>query len=396
MKPSDFLRDSRFRDPGPAFIEDGTAHLRSHKDIWRAMMDTTGAEFTQDASYWLPPEQPWHITWSFVWAAGVRRADGSPGRHRVLRDLVEPWFRHRAVQTLTGEVGNLTGQLLRAIVDKGTGTVDLATELAYPLAMRTTCALVGLPATLEPWLADYIDQYQRTPGLDQVAPEPPEVRAYFWDVVKQREAAPKDDLIDVIIAAWRRDEITDDEVLGYLWGFFAAGKDTTGTHIANLFALLSEFDLLGEARSRLDDDEWIRTAGEEVLRFCPPFPVGPALTVSDVELGDGVTLPARTPVSLWFSAANRDPAVSGENADTFDVTRSTNRHLAFGSGLHRCFGAPLARMEANVAFRATLRALPGLEPDPDGEFQRYAGIVDGVNAAPFQFDQRAAESLVAD
>jgi cytochrome P450 len=203
-------------------------------------------------------------------------------------------------------------------------------------------------------------------------------------------------LIDVIVAARRAGMISDVESLAYLYGFFHAGTETTAPHIGNLLGLLGEFGLLDVARERCGDEGWLRRAGEEALRFCTPFPAGPLSTVRDVTLDDGQVIPSMTPVRVWFSAANRDPAVNAgkpdaADPDIFDVDRDPNRHLGFGVGMHHCLGAQLARLEATIAVRAVLERLPGLRLDEARPFQRYPGINDGISAAPFLFDQRAAQ-----
>lgn len=396
--PSSFPRHVRFRTPGPALHEDGVVHLRSYADVRRAMLDNSGAEFTQDATYWRPPGERAHLAWYFVWATGARQADGSPGRHEVLRGLVEPWFRLRAVDAMTPLVAGLADDLLAAIVRKGTGEVDLATEFAYPLALRTICRLTGVPTEREDWLRAHLDLAGRAPDVStQSQREPEELENYLRDIVAARTTAPGDAPVDLIIAAWRDATITELECLAYLYGFFHAGTETTAPHIANMLGLLSEFDVLDQARENLADTAWLRRAGEEVLRFCTPFPAGPLSTVVDVELADGFGIPANTPVRAWFSAANRDPAVNGgaRNAadpDTFDPRRDPNRHLAFGVGMHHCLGVQLARLETSIAVSAALAALPGLELDPVRPFVRHAGLNDFVASAPFRFDQRRAES----
>jgi cytochrome P450 len=401
MKPSDFPRDLRFRTPGPAFIEGGMAHLRSYVDVRRAALDDEETEFAVDGSYYLPQDDRVHVNWYFMWATGARRANGTPGRHDVLRGLVESWFRSRAVTTLNSVIERLALALVRGIIEKGTGELELASELAYNLPHRTICAMVGFPVERERWIRDQLAYFTGLSAFEQVHREPAELEDYLWEIVRNRQAHPRSELLDLLIAAWREQTITDLELLGYVWGFLAAGIDTTGTSIANAFCLLGEFGLLSEARSHLDDEEWLRRAIEEVLRFATPFPAAPRFTLAEVPLGDGQKLPAHTPVQLWYSAANRDQAVNGGNtaassSDDFDVTRSPNQHLAFGTGAHHCLGVHLARCETLVALRTVLRYLPGLEFDTTKPFERRQAFVDEVIRASFGFDQREAETLLPD
>jgi cytochrome P450 len=402
MKPSEFPRDPRFLTPGPAIVEDGIAHLRSYGDVRRANLDTTAEDFTLDTSYWAPQDQRIHLTWYFVWATGVKRADGSPGRHPELRQIAEPWFRKRAVTTMTPRIQQIADYLVRAIVERGTGEFDMAADFAYPLAYRTVCSLVGLPQEREHWMRDHLEAMAQAADVaDQLRREPPEVEDYLRQTIQARIKAPGDELLDLLIAAWQEDRISEVELFAYMWGFFQAGAGTTAPHIANLFALLDEFKLLDQARDHTRDESWLQGASEEALRYTTPFPAGPLLTVREVVLEDGQRLPAWTQIRTWFSAANRDPRVNGDNTtanptDVFDPTRSPNRHLGFGVGLRHCFGAPLARIESVIALRTLLDQLPDLGMDSSKPFERYAGVIDGVRSAPFRFDQARAERATAE
>lgn len=399
-KPSDFPRDPRFRVPGPTFIEDGVAHVRSYRDVRRVMVEASEAEISRDVSFWMNPDERVHATWSFVWGTARRRADGSPGRYDRLRGLIEPFFRKHALAALETAVRDHAAGLTRAIVEKGTGEVNLATELAYPLALRTNCSLVGFPAEHHDWLSEQLFTIIRAPRGGLGDREPQEVEAYIWELVRRREASPGETMLDLIIAAWRSGDITDIELLGHVWSLSQSAVEDAGTNTANAFALLAEFGHLEEASSKIDDESWLYWAGEEVLRFGAPFPARPVATTRDIVLDGGVHVPARTQVRLWLSAANRDPAINGDNANArdplvFDVTRSPNRHLAFGVGRRMCMAAPLARMQARVALRMVLRHLPGLELDTTRPFERHAGITDGVLQAHFRFDQGQASRLLA-
>ena len=216
-------------------------------------------------------------------------------------------------------------------------------------------------------------------------------------MVAGRIARPHDELLDVLVAAWTNGRITDRELLGYLYGFVAAGTDTTGTSFVNAFSLLDEFDLLDYARNILNDDDALRCLVEETLRYGTPFPTKPIFVLEECEFGE-LTIPAGSVVNIWFAAANRDKAVNGgkdqsDPAD-FDPHRSPNRHLGLGWAKHFCLGADLARLEIRILLQEGLRRLPELRMDRSKPFTRYAGIVDGVTAAPFTFNQNEAERIM--
>jgi len=395
-KPSDFPRDPRFRVPGAAFVEDGVAHVRSYRDVRAMMLDGADElEFSRDSSFWAPAGTRIHATWSFIWGTGNRRADGLPGRYPAWREILEPYFRNRATDLLAPAVQTHTRDLVRQIVDKGAGEVNMATELAYPLALRTNCSLLGIPAEHWGWLSDQLGEVIRAPRGGLGEREPEDVEAYLWDLITARAAHPGDGLLDVLIGARDARTLTDLELLGSVWSLTQSAVEDAGTNTTNTFALLGEYGLLDQARQRVDDDTWLHWAGEEVLRFGSPFPARPAVAVTDLTLEGGVRIAAGSPARLWISAANRDPEVNGGNDQAsdpsiFDVARAPNRHLSFGVGPRMCLAARLARMQAHIALRDVVRALPRLELDPSQPFERHAGITDGVLQAHFRFDQREA------
>jgi cytochrome P450 len=399
MKPSDFPRDIRFRTAGDAFIENGVAHLRNYADIKRVMLDEEAKEFTQDTSYWAPQNQRIHISWYFLWATGKRKADGSVGRHDLLRSIIEPYFRTKPVKEMALQIENDSKVLIRKIIEKGTGHFDLADEYAYLLSLRTICSMVGLPYEREKWMRAQLEIFTQTPDLEQVKREPQEVEDYFREVIHYRQKKPGNEAIDILIEAWQNEKITEIELMGYMWGLFQAGTDTTGTNIINALSLFGEFGLLDEARANIHNEEWLRRAGEEVLRFGTPFAAGPSLAIKDVTLDSGLHIPAMTMVRLWFSAANRDEYINGGNPNAtspeiFDIHRWPNQHMTFGLGMHYCVGSQLAKLETKIALQTLLHYLPNLQFDQTRPFVRFAGIVDGVKEAHFTFDQQKAEKLL--
>ncbi len=401
MKPSDFPRDIRFRTAGDAFIENGVAHLRNYADIKRVMSDDEGIEFTQDTSYWAPQDMRIHISWYFMWATGKHRADGSPGRHGLLRSIIEPYFRTKPVKELSYQIENDSKAFIRKIIEKGTGQFNMADEYAYPLALRTICSMVGLPFEREKWMKKQLEIFTQTPDLEQLQQEPQEVEDYFREVIHSRQQHPGNEAIDILIAAWKEEKISELELMGYMWGLFQAGTDTTGTNIINAFSLLGEYSLLEEAREHQNDENWFKKMGEEVLRFGTPFAAGPSLAIKDVTLDSGLHIPAMTMIRLWFSAANRDEHINGGNSNAsspeiFDIHRWPNQHVTFGLGMHYCMGSQLAKLETRIAFQTLLRYLPDLQFDLSKPFDRFAGIVDGVREAHFTFDQYKAEKMLGE
>ena len=209
-------------------------------------------------------------------------------------------------------------------------------------------------------------------------------------------SSPRDELLDVILAAWKADTIDDDELVGYLYGFLAAGTDTTGASLAMTFALLGEFDLFDYARSVRDDADGMANLVEEIVRFATAFPMKPLYVCKNQQFGE-LEIPAGSVLTVWFAAANRDEAINGGVKQTdptdFDPSRSPNKHFALGWAKHHCLGAGLARLETRILIEETLRRLPGLKIDEDKPFQRHPGLVDYVTEAHISFDQEEAEKI---
>jgi cytochrome P450 len=311
--------------------------------------------------------------------------------------VVEPWFRTRAIRTMEPVIREQTVQLLYEIVTKGTGELNLAMELAYPLSLRIICRLTGVDLAREAWLREKLDEYGKAKGYADL-PLQWDVQAYFWQMVATRLLHPQDELLDVLVEAWRDERITDHELLGYIYGLVVGGTDGTGTSFANAFALLAQFDLLDYARAILDDEEALRRLGEEILRFGTAFPTKPLFVLKDARFGE-LLVPAGSVLHIWFTSANRDEAVNGgvqqTDVNVFDPKRWPNRHVGLGWGKHFCLGGDLARLETRILLQEGLRRLPGLAMDEDKPFTRFAGIVDGVSEAYFRFDQDEAERIMA-
>jgi cytochrome P450 len=394
-KPSDFARDEKFRDPHtrPFRDEHGVYHVFSYADVMTVLMNRDCA-FSRDPSPWLPPG-PHHMALDFMWAVEPFTLEGEEGRHDALRKVVEPWFRTRAVRTMEPVIRELTAELLDEIVAEGTGEFNLARKLAYPLSMRVICRLTGIELEREQWLREKLDEFAQATSYEDL-PTQWDVQAYFWQMVAKRQAHPQDELLDLLIEAWRDGRIDDAELLGYIYGFVTAGSDTTGTSFVNAFALLAEFGLLDYTRSVLGDEEALRRIVEEVLRFGTPFPTKPLFVVKDVRFGE-LEVPAGSVLQVWFAAANRDQAVNGgkvqSDPSVFDPHRWPNRHVALGWAKHFCLGGDLSRLETRILLQEALRRLPGLELDREKPFVRFAGIVDGVTEAWFTFDRSEAERI---
>lgn len=393
-RPSDFVRDPKFHsaETPPFRDESGCYHFFSYSHVMEVLANRDQA---------LSRRPPWlvggHMTYGFMWTFEPFSVNGEEVRHDILRKTVEPWFRLRSVKTMTPVVKQITIDLINEVVSRGTGRVNAATDLSSRLSMRVICALTGIDVDQEGWMRERLNEFTSASYAD--LPPQFDLQAYFWKLVAKRLLRPGDELLDVIVTAWRQGEITDEELIGFIFGFIAAGTDTTGASLANALSYLAEFDYLDYTRRVLNDDEAVKTIVEEIIRFGTPFPQETQHVLKDTHVG-GVAIPAGSMVTIWFAAANRDEAVNGGEAQSdpnvFDPARSPNRHLGFGWGVHHCLGANLARLETATLLREALTRLPGLQMDPSMPFVRKPGIVDMVTDAHFTYDQDEAEKIMRD
>ena len=394
-RPTEFARDEKFRDPTtPPFTdEDGVHHIFSYQDVMRVLVNRESA-FSRDPAPWLPEDGPIHMAMDFMWMIEPFTLEGDTGRHDVLRKVVEPWFKNRAVGTMEPIIRELTIEMIDEVIAKGTGSANVVPDLSTRLSMRVICRLTGIDLEHEVWLREKLDEFNQSTWA--TIPEQLDVQVYFWQMLARRLTQPRDELLDVILAAWKDGTIDDKELVGYLYGFLAAGTDTTGASLAMTFALLGEFDLFDYARSVLDDDEAMTNLVEEIVRFATAFPMKPLYVCKDQQFGE-IDVPAGSVLTVWFAAANRDEAINGgvEQTDPadFDPRRSPNKHFALGWAKHHCLGAGLARLETRILIEEALRRLPELRIDKSKPFERHPGLVDYVTEAHIAFDQEQAEAM---
>src|SRR5581483_301079 len=209
-----------------------------------------------------------------------------------------------------------------------------------------------------------------------------DMTAYFKSAIREQERNPRDGLIHSLMTAEvDGNRLTEEEVIANTIVTMVGGQETTTNLIGNgLLTLLRNPAQLAQLR---DDPSIIEPAVEELLRYESPSQHTARLAPHDVMLG-GKLIRKRDAVMGVMAAANRDPAKFAD-PDRLDLTRENNRHLAFGWAAHFCFGAPLARMEGQIAFATLLRRLPGLQLEPAKlEWRENLGLR-GLKALPVSF-----------
>jgi cytochrome P450 len=292
-----------------------------------------------------------------------------PPDHTRLRGLVGRAFTPRMVEALRPRVAALVDELLEPLADGA--ELDVVAGLAEPLPILVIAELLGLPAAdradLKRWsddLAVMLDGSIALQHLGKAAQSAVEVLAYLREQLAERRRAPREDLISAMLAARDRDgSLDEDEILATTLLVMGAGHETTTNLIGNAtLALLRHPDQL----ARLHREPALGSlAVEEFLRFDSPVQATSRISRTPVAL-HGRTVPAGEEIALLLGAANRDPEAFAE-PDRCDVGRGDVRHLSFGSGIHFCLGANLARLEAELAIAGLLARAPGLAPAADDD-----------------------------
>jgi cytochrome P450 len=312
-----------------------------------------------------------------------------PPDHTRLRRLVSKAFTPRTIERLRPRVQVLVDELLDARA--GSGAMELIEDLAYPLPVQVISEMLGVPPEdherFKGWsrdLARGLDPDFILPQdvLDQRKAAIDAFSAYFLELIAERRRAPQDDLLSALVAAEDEgDRLTERELLSTCTLLLVAGHETTVNLIANgTLALLRHPDQLRRLR---DDPAIARSAVEELLRYDPPVQMTGRVALEDIEL-DGATLTKGAFALLLLASANRDPAAFPE-PDRLDLGRTDNHHLAFGFGTHFCLGAPLARLEGEIALTTLVRRCPDLALATDQPRYKENLILRGLEALPVTF-----------
>ncbi len=329
-----------------------------YDDVLRAIKETT---FTKDRQSLPAAKQPWMPAVFRPLAKNM--LDSDPPDHTRLRALVQKAFTPVMIEMLRKRVEDLTDHLIDRALRKN--QFDLITEFALPLPTTIIAELIGVPAEdrdrFHRWSAKVVSLSPiATPEMLFSIPAALAFLKYIQQQIRTRRINPGMDLLSALIAAEQTgDKLSEDELVAMIFLLLIAGHETTVNLIGNGTLALLENPL--QLSKLLANPDVLKSAVEEMLRYYSPVELATERWAREDVLVAGTLIPKGDLVFLGLGSANRDPAQFPE-PDVFNVDRSPNRHLAFGHGAHYCLGAPLARLEAQIAFTTLLRRLPRLLP----------------------------------
>lgn len=369
--------------------------ITRYEDAEQALRDQ---RFVKDARRALSPEQfarqfPWlkrqdqseHQDQARIFGRGLLNSD--PPDHTRLRALVNIAFTPRMIERWNERIQEITDTLLDAVQLQG--EMDLVNDFAFPLPMIVITEMLGIPSE------DRMKFRRWSNVIIEASGDPKEIqsrvehirayRNYLCVLINEKRQQPADDLLSHLIETKEvGDKLTEEELVAMVSLLLIAGHETTVNLISNgILALLQHPD---QKEKLLNDPSLIKSAIEEFLRYH-----GPLMTATqrwareDLEFG-GKQIQRGDYVVVVLAAANHDPQ-EFDHAETLDVTRKENAHLAFGKGIHYCLGAPLARLEGQIAIRTLLQRLPNLHlaVAEQNLVWRPGSLIMGLRALPVTF-----------
>jgi cytochrome P450 len=311
-----------------------------------------------------------------------------PPYHTRLRGLVNNAFTPTAVEQMRPHIQRIVDGLLDAVQAKG--EMDAIYELAHPLPILVITQMLGLPAEERGRFKQWSDDLFAILGSVPHAPELmertgrslAELTAYLTALSEARRHQPQNDLLSALVGAMEEGErLTQEELIANVTILLSAGHETTSNLIGNgLLALLRNPD---QMQKLLDDPELVFSAVEEMMRYDNPVQIAYRSAAEDVEIG-GKWIRKGQLVNSILAAGNRDPDRFSE-PDRFDITRDEGRHLGFGLGIHFCIGAPLVRLEAQIAFSTILHRFRELRLATESWDWQEHPIFRGVKSLPLRF-----------
>ncbi|HLO32975.1 MAG TPA: cytochrome P450, partial [Anaerolineales bacterium] len=311
-----------------------------------------------------------------------------PPYHTRLRGLVNSAFTPTAIEQMRPYIQRTVDGLLDAV--QTNGKMDVIHDFAYPLPILVISQMLGLPAEqrgqFKKWSDDLFAILGSVPHapelMERAARSLTELSSYVKQLGATRRAQPKDDLLTALVDAVEDGEqLTQEELVANVIILLSAGHETTSNLLGNgLLALLQNPTQMQKLR---EQPYLIASAVEEMMRYDNPVQIAYRSAAKDVQLADKCIRKGQL-VNSILAAGNRDPGHYSD-PDRFDIARDEGRNLGFGLGIHFCLGAPLVRLEAQIAFTALLRRFPNIDLATEKlEWQEHP-IFRGVKSLPVSF-----------
>jgi cytochrome P450 len=334
--------------------------ITRYDDVAAALKDE---RFVKNKRNAMSPDQLAKASWMPAFAKGLERnmvdLDGSD--HSRLRGLVHKAFTPKLIEHMRDRVQVVTDELLDTVQKRG--QMDLIHDFALPLPVTIIGDMLGVPPEdrfkFHRWSSAAIASTASDWGKILAIPNIYQLIQYVRRLIQMRREDPRDDLTSALIQAEESgDQMSEDELMAMIVTLLIAGHETTVNLIGNgMLALMEYPDQMIRLR---DNPTLIKTGLEEILRFSSPVETATDRFAREDVTIQGVTIPRGDMVFAAIASANRDER-QFEHPNVFDITRDPNRHLAFGQGVHYCAGAPLARIEGQIAINTLLRRIPEIQ-----------------------------------
>jgi cytochrome P450 PksS len=368
-----------------------TAYLVTRYDDVAALLKDQ--RFAKDVRNALTPEQLRRQPWvpPMFQAISQNMLDQDAPDHTRLRGLVHKAFTPRRVEQMAERAQAVADELLDAV--EARGRIDLIGQYALPIPVTIIADMLGVPArdrgSFQRWSKAVTGSTGAFWNTLLMIPTMIWFMRYIRGLIALRRADPQDDLLTALVQAEETgDQLSEDELVAMVMLLLIAGHETTVNLIGNgVLALLRSPEQLARLRA---DPALAKTAVEELLRYESPVEMATQRYArEDVELA-GATIPRGSLVFGVLASANRDEA-QFPRAGELDLARAPNRHLAFGQAIHYCLGAPLARLEGQIAIATLLRRAPDLRLSAAPEALRWRPglVLRGLEALPLAFTPAA-------
>jgi cytochrome P450 len=380
---------ARMRREHPVYRSSwGIWYLTRYADVDAALRDVRLSKDRERMRRWYAQRNGTDAVGRLQERLGRSMLHADPPDHTRLRKPVNKAFNARRVDGLRPRIEEIADELLDGAIAAGP-TMDVITTLAYPLSITVICELLGVPlsdrARIRAWSRQLVDQSEvvhTVEAIQRIEQAVEEFADYLMNLARKRRAEPADDVISALVAVQDcGDQLTDDELISTCFLLLVAGHETTSNQAGNsILALLRH---PGQLRRLRQDPALIRSAIEELLRYDSSVQMVTRIVKGEVEIS-GQTLSDGEPVFPVLGAANRDPD-RFVDPDRLDLGRIGNRHLSLGNGPHFCLGAPLARLELEIAIETLVRRLPELRLDTDTLEWRPSPGLRGLEALPVAY-----------